>query len=146
MKELVNLFIYSVLISLVDFILLQLVQALRYEPLEDSSPLLNFLIKRSCSDGKIATTFYWHLRVTLFLSSAIMNKVEVDVNRGPIGEFYQTCLQRFQESITETADGQEVYEKILEQAAFRDLLKHLNTKIKPAKKADKMKVFFINKQ
>jgi len=112
----------------INFILLQLVQALRYEPLDESSPLLKFLIKRSCSDGKIATTLYWHLRV------------EVDVNRGPIGEFYQACLQKFEESITETADGQEVYEKILEQAGFRDLLKHLNNKIKPQKKADKMKV------
>jgi phosphatidylinositol 3-kinase len=112
----------------INFILLQLVQALRYEPLDDSSPLLNFLIKKGCTDPKIATTFYWHLRV------------EVETNRGVMAEFFQMCLTKFEEALVEADGGEQVFEDIRQQAQFRDLLKFLNNKIKPQKKADKMKM------
>ena len=46
-------------------ILLQLVQALKYEKLDMKSPLLNFLLNRAISDLKMATHLFWHLKVSL---------------------------------------------------------------------------------
>lgn len=44
-------------------ILLQLVQSLKYDSLEMQSPLLEFLVSRAKSDLKMATNFYWNVRV-----------------------------------------------------------------------------------
>ncbi len=57
-----------------------------------------------------------------------------------MGEFFQMCLSKFEESLVEADGGEQVFEDIRQQAQFRDLLKFLNNKIKPQKKADKMKV------
>ena len=49
----------------IEFVLLQLVQALRYEDPEnpDNSSLKNYLIKRCSKDIKLASAFYWFLNV-----------------------------------------------------------------------------------
>ena len=64
-------------------ILLQLVQALRYEKYEDPCLLKNLLIER-CSESEIlATNLYWYM------------KVECENNNIEIETWYKNCLKDF---------------------------------------------------
>mmetsp|Transcript_14580 Transcript_14580/g.12381 ORF Transcript_14580/g.12381 Transcript_14580/m.12381 type:complete len:513 (+) Transcript_14580:982-2520(+) len=105
------------------FLLLQLVQALRYEKLDESSPLLNFLVDRCVKDQKMSTIFYWHL------------KVEVISNIGEIGMFFQLALKNFIKTLE--GENEANYNMILDQDEFKERLKVLNTKVKKAGRSAK---------
>ena len=68
-------------------ILLQLVQALRYETLKDPSPLSNLLIERCAENESLATKLYWYL------------KVETENKNKEIQRWYNSRLTKFVEKL-----------------------------------------------
>jgi phosphatidylinositol 3-kinase len=84
----------------IKFILLQLVQALRYEDHSQESPLREFLIKTCQDDVELATSLYW------FLS------VEAD-SSDQMGLIFQQILQDFESSIEESVLAQINSQKLL---------------------------------
>ena len=64
----------------------------------------------------------------------------MEINTGQLGNFYQVCLRNFQESLAEAPGGLEIFKEIQEQSNFRDILKALNTRIRPKRRVDDKKV------
>ena len=100
------------------FILLQLVQALRYENFEKSK-LQVFLIKKCCQSEDLATSLYWFLEC----ESKYIGKNE----NTEIINFYKTTLYIF---IEELKKNKEIYNSIESQIIFKKILLDIDSQIK----------------
>ena len=100
------------------FILLQLVQALRYENFEKSK-LQVFLIKKCCQSEDLATSLYWFLEC----ESKYIGKNE----NTEIINFYKTTLDIF---IEELKKNKEIYNSIESQIIFKKILLDIDYQIK----------------
>ena len=108
----------------ISSIALQLVQALRYEKLDESSALLNFLIEAGVKNLAFAIELYWHF------------SLETEINNKQICEFYKLALSKFQEELQKTVEGNKILEVIYHQKNFRDYLIKLNFQVKKCNKTD----------
>lgn len=86
-----------------NFILLQLVQALRYEDLNPSSELRKYLIDRCKKDINLATSLYWFLNVEAEMDIP-NNKKSIGSNQ--VIKFYQDILIEFKSSLEKHIDDQ----------------------------------------
>ena len=107
-----------------ELILLQLVQALRYEPIEENalnSILTQFLIKRVTKDINLSTLFYWYLSVECD------NKKEKDSKSLKICSWYQNILDHFLNSLNDNSTFLDI---IKEQQDLKKKFKILHEKMK----------------
>ncbi len=122
-----------------NFILLQLVQALRYED-ENDSMLKQFLLMRCSTDIELATSLYWFLCVEAddsdIKSSNKANNKEV-IN--PMINFYKNIFYQFENSLSE-----EIAEKITSQKKFRDKLIRVSNELSKARYEEGKRVRLIN--
>ncbi|QQP32979.1 Putative phosphatidylinositol 3-kinase catalytic subunit, partial [Caligus rogercresseyi] len=79
--------------------LLQLVQALKYEPIREEGQarcedhLASFLIERACKDRAIANYFYWYLVIEVENEQTHSSSIKTEQTR------YQIILKRFKETL-----------------------------------------------
>ena len=105
----------------IHFVLLQLVQALRYESLDSENQYLaNFLIKKCSSDIYLASSFYWFLKVETD-TSVIINK-ETDMK---MAEIYKKIFNQLVSSLSE-----EFAHQIESQNKLRNELVNISKAIK----------------
>ena len=110
----------------INFILLQLVQALRYED-ESNSPLRKFLIKRCGSQIELATSFYWFLRVEGDDTGVIKSNDELI----RMITTYKLIIEEFEKSLSE-----EISEKINSQVILRKKLIEISNELSKVSKAE----------
>ena len=109
----------------IQFILLQLVQALRYENYENS-PLKNLLIEKCSQNIKLATSFYWFIECE---SNDKIEKNEIE-KTGLTKEIilnYKNILEEFKEKIKKNIT---IHETIKSQIELNNLLLDINEEIK----------------
>ena len=109
----------------IQFILLQLVQALRYENYENS-PLKNLLIEKCSQNIKLATSFYWFIECE---SNDKIEKNEIE-KTGVTKEIilnYKNILEEFKEKIKKNIT---IHETIKSQIELNNLLLDINEEIK----------------
>ena len=113
----------------ISLILLQLVQALRYEELTPNSELRKFLIKRCRTDINLATSFYWFLNVESEQDlSQIQANFQSTANKTML-DFYSDTLEDFNQCINGNIKDQletqiQIRKKLLDLAL--DLSKEKN--------------------
>jgi phosphatidylinositol 3-kinase len=112
----------------INFILLQLVQALRYED-ETNSPLRKFLISKCSKTIDLATSFFWFLRVEA--DDTLVNKKEAL----KMIETYKEILKEFESSLDEI-----IAEQINSQLTLRDKLIKVSNELSKVSKAENKKV------
>jgi Phosphoinositide 3-kinase family, accessory domain (PIK domain) len=111
---------------------LQLVTALRYEILDESSRLANLLIEKSAEDKRMATMCYWHLTV------------EIENKNPIIKSWYETIKNRLTDYLS--ANSPVLQAAIAKQFRFRACLFDLSKELlKNHKKNDKLKAAFKKK-
>ncbi|KRX01351.1 Protein kinase-like domain [Pseudocohnilembus persalinus] len=116
----------------VNFILLQLVQALRYENLDSvqSSPLAQFLIELGTQNIHIASQLLWILNVETDVINVKDNKQakQSKEEQERINQWYNLILLDFQESIK--IKNPQINQILKNQKEYRDILKELSQQMK----------------
>ena len=110
-----------------NFILLQLVQAIRYEDISEekiNSPLVSFLIQACSKDSILASSFFWFIQCEadndISSISNIKNKNINPENYKKIINIYQLIRQEFNKNIKENYP--EINNLIENEKAFKDEL------------------------
>ena len=110
-----------------NFILLQLVQAIRYEDISEekiNSPLVSFLIQACSKDSILASSFFWFIQCEadndISSISNIKNKNINPENYKKIINIYQLIRQEFDKNIKENYP--EINNLIENEKAFKDEL------------------------
>ena len=117
----------------IDFILLQLVQAYRYEDFDDS-PLKNFLLSRVVTNSLLASSFMWTLEV----------EIQNPENK-QISEHYKRLHSEFIEELqTYSQETKQIWKQLQRQISLKKKLKDIveflkKSKEKADKKTDKLK-------
>lgn len=114
------------------FILLQLVAALRYEVIDDSSPLVNLLFEKCSLDKRIATSCYWYTQVEIQTEN---------IKQSKIADWYS----QFNKSLIEylKSSHPEIHQAIAKQSRFRGCMNDLSTQLLAKhKKAEPLKKAF----
>ena len=123
-----------------NFILLQLVQAIRYEDIsvEDilknqlKSPLVNFLIERSCKNAILASSFFWFIECESDITEQINTKNSVD----NITKIYGLIRDRFFEFIKK---DKKIFEMINNQISFKEELVKISSILSKVSKVENKK-------
>eukprot|EP00357_Protocruzia_adherens_P026599 CAMPEP_0115033322 /NCGR_PEP_ID=MMETSP0216-20121206/39783_1 /TAXON_ID=223996 /ORGANISM="Protocruzia adherens, Strain Boccale" /LENGTH=629 /DNA_ID=CAMNT_0002411587 /DNA_START=249 /DNA_END=2134 /DNA_ORIENTATION=+ len=116
----------------IEDILLQLVQALRYEDFI-KSPLAEFLISRAKTRLEFASTFFWYLYV------------EVEANSKRVSQWYERVIQMFFDQLRESKEGRKIIENIEGQRKLTSKLNEMCKGFKSgAKKIEKRREIFKN--
>lgn len=115
--------------------LLQLVQALKFEPQtiskeqdETDSSLASFLIARSAANIKMATFLYWYLDVEIKLGPSDKKIEKTDKQK-----FFQRVIDDFMAELESTPEGQEHRKTLHRQGDFVVTLNNICTEIKSMK-------------
>jgi phosphatidylinositol 3-kinase len=116
----------------INFILLQLVQALKYEDNKDS-PLTNFLIEKCSNNIELATSFYWFLKVEKDNSD---QKGKKDKEEPKIITIYKEIFNNFVEKIK---NNEEIFNNIQRQEEFHNNLLKISSELTKYKKAESKK-------
>ncbi len=109
----------------IQFILLQLVQALRYENYENS-PLKKLLIEKCSQNIKLATSFYWFIECESN-DTIEKNEIEKTGHQIEIISNYKNILKEFKEKIKKNI---KIHETIKSQIELNNLLLDINEEIK----------------
>ena len=124
-----------------NFILLQLVQAIRYEDIsttkgEFKSPLINFLIERCCKNKILSTSFYWFIdcETKTKISGQNTNQNNIDNVWGLIGDKFIGALKQ----------NQEILDMITNQRAFKDELVKISEELSKVGKVENKKIQLRN--
>ena len=117
----------------INFILLQLVQALKYEDIEEN-PLANFLIEKCSKNIELATSLYWFLKVEKDNSD---QKGKKDKEEPKIITIYKEIFNKFVEKIK---DNNDIYTNIQKQEEFHDNLLNISNALQKYKKAEQKKI------
>ena len=116
----------------INFILLQLVQALKYEDNEEN-PLANFLIEKCSKNIELATSLYWFLKVEKDNSD---QKGKKDKEEPKIITIYREIFDKFVEKIK---SNNEIYENIQKQEEFHTNLINISNELMKYKRAEQKK-------
>ena len=129
-----------------NFILLQLVQAIRYEDInlkKVDSPLVNFLIKRCCKDEILSSSFFWFIEC----ESDISDLSNIKSNTTDSGVTYQITKifglirDKFFEVIKK---DKKIFEIINNEVSFKAELVKISTMLSKISKADNKKAELRN--
>ena len=129
-----------------NFILLQLVQAIRYEDInlkKVDSPLVNFLIKRCCKDEVLSSSFFWFIECESDisdLSNIKSNTSESDVSY-QITKIFGLIRDKFFEVIKK---DKKIFEIINNEVSFKAELVKISTMLSKISKADNKKAELRN--
>ena len=129
-----------------NFILLQLVQAIRYEDInlkKVDSPLVNFLIKRCCKDEILSSSFFWFIECESDisdLSNIKSNTSESDVSY-QITKIFGLIRDKFFEVIKK---DKKIFEIINNEVSFKAELVKISTMLSKISKADNKKAELRN--
>lgn len=105
--------------------LLQLVQAIRYEP-EDHSPLSEFLMHRAARCGELANFLYWYLSVEAANSCS-------GAHAARFGKVLSCFMER---ELPQTAEGREVKKGLVRGAQLVELCRHAFKSTEQINKSD----------
>jgi len=127
-----------------NFILLQLVQAIRYEDIsvEDilknqlKSPLVNFLIERSCKNAILASSFFWFIECESDITDQNNSKNNVDNITLEITKIYGLIRDRFFEFIKK---DKKIFEMINNQISFKAELVKISSILSKVSKVENKK-------
>ena len=129
-----------------NFILLQLVQAIRYEDIDlkkVDSPLVNFLIKRCCKDEILSSSFFWFIECESDisdLSNIKSNTTDSDVTY-QITKIFGLIRDKFFEVIKK---DKKIFEIINNEVSFKAELVKISTMLSKISKADNKKAELRN--
>ena len=129
-----------------NFILLQLVQAIRYEDInlkKVDSPLVNFLIKRCCKDEILSSSFFWFIECESDisdLSNIKSNTSDSDVTY-QITKIFGLIRDKFFEVIKK---DKKIFEIINNEVSFKAELVKISTMLSKISKADNKKAELRN--
>ena len=129
-----------------NFILLQLVQAIRYEDInlkKVDSPLVNFLIKRCCKDEILSSSFFWFIECESDisdLSNIKSNTTDSDVTY-QITKIFGLIRDKFFEVIKK---DKKIFEIINNEVSFKAELVKISTILSKISKADNKKAELRN--
>ena len=129
-----------------NFILLQLVQAIRYEDInlkKIDSPLVNFLIKRCCKDEILSSSFFWFIECESDisdLSNIKSNTTDSDVTY-QITKIFGLIRDKFFEVIKK---DKKIFEIINNEVSFKAELVKISTMLSKISKADNKKAELRN--
>ena len=119
-----------------NFILLQLVQAIRYEDIslkEVCSPLVQFLIDRCCKDKILSSSFYWFIKCESDISDQGPKTSEIN---DKITKIYGLIHDKFFEDIKKYPDN---FKIINNEVAFKDALVKISDALSKVSKVDNKK-------
>ena len=124
-----------------NFILLQLVQAIRYEDIsmkKIDSPLVNFLIERCCKDVTLASSFFWFIECESDVNEFNNNKINsMESNTSyQITKIFGLIRDKFFEVIK---NNKKVFEIINNELSFKSELVKISTLLKKISKAENKK-------
>jgi phosphatidylinositol 3-kinase len=129
-----------------NFILLQLVQAIRYEDInlkKVDSPLVNFLIKRCCKDEILSSSFFWFIECESDISdlgNIKSNTTDSDVTY-QITKIFGLIRDKFFEVIKK---DKKIFEIINNEVSFKAELVKISTMLSKISKADNKKAELRN--
>ena len=129
-----------------NFILLQLVQAIRYEDInlkKVDSPLVNFLIKRCCKDAILSSSFFWFIECEsdiTDLSNSKTNSNDSDVSY-QITKIFGLIRDRFFEVIK---NDKKIFELINNEITFKSELVSISKMLSKISKAENKKTELRN--
>ena len=126
-----------------NFILLQLVQALRYED-ETESQLKHFLLTRCSTEIELATSLYWFLSVEADDSDSKISSNKSSANSSkdlinPMIQFYKNIFMQFENSLSE-----DVAEKIASQKRIREKLIKISNELAKARYEEGKRARLLN--
>jgi len=123
-----------------NFILLQLVQALRYED-QNESQLKEFLLIRCSKEIELATSLYWFLSVEADdsdVKSSNKTSSSKDLISNPISS-YKTIFMQFEQSLTE-----EIADKIVSQKKILEKLIKISNELSKARNEEGKRAKLMN--
>ena len=130
-----------------NFILLQLVQAIRYEDIsvkKINSPLVSFLIKTCSKDTILASSFYWFIQceadndISSITNSHNKNKNNINLNNlKEIITIYELILKEFDKNLSEQSP--DIYELINNEKKFKNELVNISDSLTKVQKNENKK-------
>ncbi|CAD8088581.1 unnamed protein product [Paramecium primaurelia] len=120
----------------IENVLLQLVQALKYEPFDQKSDLVNLLFDRAIKSKSLATYLYWYLHVE-------KDGWHADSKNTILG-FYYTTFQEFERMLQ--SKNEKLFKDIQGQSKFRQKLQSLATEIRSLKNDRQFRINYIKNQ
>ena len=130
-----------------NFILLQLVQAIRYEDIsikKINSPLVSFLIKTCSKDTILASSFYWFIQceadndISSITNSHNKNKNNINLNNlKEIIAIYELILKEFDKNLNEQSP--DIYELINNEKKFKNELVSISESLTKVQKNENKK-------
>ena len=130
-----------------NFILLQLVQAIRYEDIsikKINSPLVSFLIKTCSKDTILASSFYWFIQceadndISSITNSHNKNKNNINLNNlKEIISIYELILKEFDKNLSEQSP--DIYELINNEKKFKNELVSISESLTKVQKNENKK-------
>ena len=128
-----------------NFILLQLVQAIRYEDISSkkiNSPLVSFLIKRCSKDMMLASSFYWFIECEAdkdisSITNSHKNKNTYLDNLKEIINIYNLILEEFNKNLS--TESKEIYEIIQNEIKFKQELVNISDSLTKVQKNENKK-------
>ncbi|KAL4462880.1 hypothetical protein ABPG72_019023 [Tetrahymena utriculariae] len=129
--------------STICSILLQLTQALRYEPFDyQKSHLAQFLVKKACENTEIATLFYWYLLVECDKEMDQKEKLKLSSTNLKVQEWFNQVFEKMNEELEEKCE--ENHQILSLQSEFRQKLRQIVASM--AKKDRTQKIEIIKKK
>ena len=119
-----------------NFILLQLVQAIRYEDINIKNyytPLVQFLIERCCKDTILASSFFWFISCEADRSDQGKSKKD---DKNDIIAIYDLIKNRFLEDLNKYPDIKAIIDNEIE---FKNELVNISDKLSHVSKVDNKK-------
>ena len=128
-----------------NFILLQLVQAIRYEDIsvkKINSPLVSFLIKTCSKDTMLASSFYWFIECEADndISSITNSHKNKNINLNNLKEIikiYDLIRQEFNKNLSEQSP--EIFELINNEKKFKNELVNISDSLTKVQKNENKK-------
>ena len=120
-----------------NFILLQLVQAIRYEDISTKdyyTPLVKFLIERCCKDEILASSFFWF--ISCEADNSDQNQKSKKDEKNDIIEIYDLIKNRFLKDINKYPDIKAIIDN---EISFKNELVNISDKLSHVSKVENKK-------
>ena len=120
-----------------NFILLQLVQAIRYEDIslkDYNTDLVKFLIERCCKDNILASSFYWF--ISCEADSSDQNIKNKKKEKNEIIEIFDLIKKKFSDELTKYPEIKKIIDNEIE---FKEELVKISAKLSHVSKVENKK-------